>query len=137
MEIYTSYFAKQKKMELPDTSYVSIAVGNPRYAVPYRIVNLGLLKPFGIFKVYHGEEYRQKYFERLDSYGVEKIRKAIEEASEGHENVILMCHEKNKNECHRSMFAEWWLQKTGEIIPEFGENNKENNKDEYKQLTFF
>lgn len=136
MKIYTSYFARQKKMELPDTSYVSIAVGNPRYSVPYKIVNLGLLKPFGIFRVYHGEEYKQKYFERLDGYGVEKIRRAIEEASEGHENVILMCHEKDKNECHRSMFAEWWLKNTGEVIPEYGEEPVEE-KSEYEQLTLF
>lgn len=136
MKIYTSYFARQKKMELSDTSYVSIAVGNPRYSVPYKIVNLGLLKPFGIFRVYHGEEYKQKYFERLDGYGVEKIRRAIEEASEGHENVILMCHEKDKNECHRSMFAEWWLKNTGEVIPEYGEEPAEE-KIECEQLTLF
>ena len=136
MKIYTSYFVRQKKMELQDVSYVSIAVGNPRYSVPYKIVNLGLLKPFGIFRVYHGEEYKEKYFERLDGYGVEKIRKAIEEASEGHENVILMCHEKDKKECHRSMFAEWWFKNTGEIIPEYGEEPKEENE-EYEQLTLF
>lgn len=119
-------------MELQDASYVSIAVGNPRYPVPYKIVNLGLLKPFGVFRVYSGDEYKKKYFERLDKYGAKKIRKAIEEVSEGHENVILMCHEKDKNECHRSMFAEWWFLRTGEKIPEIGE--KSNEDDEFEQL---
>ncbi len=140
MKIYTSYFARQRKMELEDASYVSIAVGNPRYHVPYRIVNLKPLKPYGIFGVYDGDEYRDKYFERLDSYGVDYIRKSIEAASEGHENVILMCHEKDKTECHRSLFAEWWEQHTGEKIEEFGENKKEmieKKKEEYEQLSFF
>lgn len=148
MKIYISYFAGQKKMELDDTAYMSIAVGNPRYPVPYKIINLDILKPYGIFRVYHGEEYRKKYYERLDSYGVEKIRKTIDELREGHENVILMCHEKNKYECHRQMFAEWWKERTGEEIEEYGEKKvsakmpevkKEDEKDEnkYKQLTIF
>lgn len=127
--IYTSYFSRQRKMEIPDAAYMSIAVGNPRYEVPYEIIDFKMLKPFGIFRVYEGEEYRQKYFERLDDYGVDKIRETMLKLSEGHENIILMCHEKDKNECHRSMFAEWWKKNTGEVIPEWGE--------EPNQMTLF
>lgn len=133
MNLYTSYFARQKKMEMEDTAYISIAVGNPRYAVPYEIVNLPELKPYGIFKKYHGEEFREKYFERLDSFGVDRIWEAIQKAVGGHKNAVLMCHEKDENQCHRSMFAEWWLMNTGEIIPEFGKEEKS----QYKQLTMF
>lgn len=136
MNIYTSYFSRQRKMELPDTAYMSIAVSNPRYKVPYKIIDFKLLKPYGIFKVYEGEEYRQKYFERLDGYGVEKIRKIMTELSGGHENIILMCHEKDKNECHRSMFAEWWEKNTGEKIPEFGEIIENEKQEKYEQLSF-
>ena len=135
MQIYTSYFMRQRKMELEDAAYVSIAVGNPRYAVPYKIVNAKSLKPYGIFGTYHGEEYRQKYFERLDFFGVDMILKELMEVSEGHENVILMCHEKNEDECHRRMFAEWWFKNTGEYIPEIGKEEKQ--KKELTQYDLF
>lgn len=131
MKLYTSYFSRQRKMELEDAAYVSIAVGNPRYPVPYKIVNANCLKPYGVFKVYHGQEYKEKYFERLDFFGVDTILQELERISEGHKNVILMCHEKDENECHRRMFAEWWFKNTGEFIPEFG---KEEEKQE-KELT--
>lgn len=137
MKLYTSYFAKQKKMPLEDASYVSIAVGNPRYSVPYKIVNANALKPYGVFRKYHGEEYKIKYFERLESFGVEEIRKELEKVSEGHENVILMCHEKDKNQCHRVMFAEWWERKTGEKIEEYGEQKNEKPKIQSHQLSIF
>ena len=142
MKIYTSYFARQRKMELEDASYVSIAVGNPKYPVPYKIVNLKALKPYGIFGVgaYNEDEYREKYFARLDRYGVDYIRKEIIKAGEGHENVILMCHEKDKNECHRKMFADWWEKNTGEKIEEYGESKTESGEKEkvvYEQLSLF
>lgn len=128
MKIYTSYFSRQRKMELDDAAYISIAVGNPRYAVPYKIEDARSLKPYGIFGKYHGEEYKQKYFERLDFFGVDTILKELNRLRGDHENVILMCHEKDENECHRRMFAEWWFNQTGEFIPEFG-------KEEKKELT--
>ena len=139
MKIYTSYFAKQRKMELEDASYVSIAVGNPRYPVPYKIVNLNVLKPYGIFGVYDEDEYSERYFARLDRYGVDYIRKEIEKASEGHENVILMCHEKDRNECHRKMFADWWEKNTGEKIEEFegGKPKPKKEKVIYEQMSLF
>lgn len=132
--IYTSYFAKHKKGADDKTAYLSIAVGNPKYEVPYEIIDIKILKPYGIFGKYHGEEYKKKYFERLNSYGVDKIMHEIERLSKGKENVLLMCHEKNKMDCHRSMFAEWWLEQTGEIIEEWGE---EKPKEEFTQLKFF
>lgn len=134
MNLYTSYFRKQCKMELPDTAYMSIAVGNPRYSVPYEIIDLKPLKPYGIFGKYEGDAYREKYFERLDKYGVDWILREINRLRQGHENVMLMCHEKDKSECHRSLFAEWWLLNTGEVIPEYGEKEAEN---EYDQLSLF
>lgn len=116
--IYTSYFAAQKKMPIKDVAYVSIAVGNPRYSVPYEIVNAKIIKPYGVFGKYHGIEYEQKYFERLDSYGVQAIAEELKKVAGNHENVILMCHERDWTTCHRRMFAKWWFEKTGEVIPE-------------------
>lgn len=134
--VYTSYFAKHKKNPDPNAVYLSIAVGNPKYSVPYTIVDFRMLKPFGVFGVYDGEEYKKKYFERLDSYGVDKIREEMLKLSGDHEKVFLLCHEKNKNECHRSMFAEWWEKHTGEVISEWDEKVEESKEEKYEQLSF-
>ena len=120
MNLYTSYFSKWKKLSLADASYVSIAVGNPKYPVPYKIVDARILKPYGAFGVVDNDEFKRRYFKRLDSFGVEKILKELETVSEGHENVILLCHEKDESVCHRRMFAEWWYENTGELIEEYG-----------------
>ena len=138
MRIFTSYFAKQKKRNEEGTAYVSIAVGNPKYEVAFNIIDLKCLKPYGVFGKYHGEEYKKKYFERLDSFGVDYIAREIKKVGSGCKEVILMCHEKNPLECHRSMFAEWWLMKTGEIIEEWGEEKQEAEKEKgLQQISFF
>ena len=134
--IYTSYFAKHKKNAEPDIAYISIAVGNPKYPVEYDIVDLNVLKPFGIFRKYSGDAFKEKYFELLDRYGVPRIRREIERAKGQHETALLMCHEKDKNDCHRSMFAEWWLLRTGERIDEYGEEIKKPTE-RIEQLSMF
>ena len=120
MKVYTSYFARQKKMELPDTAYISIAVGNPKYPVPYELKNANTLKPYGVFGKYEGDEYEIAYRKKLDRTGTAKIRSEVVRLAEGHENVMLMCHEKDPSICHRRIFAKWWEEKTGQEIPEFG-----------------
>lgn len=136
MNIYTSYFAKQKKMELEDAAYVSIAVGNPKYAVPYTIVNARILKPYGVSFKLSFEEFKRQYIQRLEKYGVDEIRKEIIDTAGGHRNVILMCHEKDENTCHRRMFAEWWESKTGERIEEYGKvTEKKRERKQVEQLS--
>ena len=117
--IYTSYFAKQAKAGArDDTSYASIAVGTPKYALPFELKHVTSVKPFGVFNKYQGAEYQEKYFERLERIGVDKIYEEIVTEKGDKENLVIMCYEKNPNECHRRMFADWWLKKTGEIIAE-------------------
>ena len=125
MKVYTYYFSGANKLDIEDTAYVSIAVGNPRFRTKYKITDLKVLKPYGIFGNYHGDEYKRQYFKRLDSYGANNIRQQIIEASEGHHTVLLMCHEKDASVCHRRMFAEWWESRTGEKIEEYGKTSVE------------
>lgn len=117
--IYTSYFAKQaKKVPNENTSYASIAVGYPHYELPFELKHVKSIKPYGVFGKYEGEEYVQKYFERLDRIGVDAITEEMIKAQGDKENLVLMCYEKNASECHRRMFAQWWFCRTGEIIEE-------------------
>lgn len=116
--IYTSYFAKQAKRNDENTAYASIAVGMPKYELAHELRHVMSIKPYGVFGKYHGEEYKQKYFERLDRIGVERICDELMAVQGDKENLVLMCYEKDPNECHRRMFAEWWYARTGEIIEE-------------------
>lgn len=117
--IFTSYFSKQAK-KVPDenTSYASIAVGYPKFNLPFELKHVSSIKPYGVFGKYEGDEYYKKYMERLEKIGVDRIYEDLKNAQGDKENLVLMCYEKNADECHRRMFAEWWLQKTGEIIEE-------------------
>lgn len=124
--IYISYFAKQKKMPIEDAAYASVSVGNPKYAVPYQIRDAKILKPYGIFGKYEfGAEYEAAYRRRLERYGVEAICYELERLQGNHKNLVLMCHEKNKLDCHRWMFAKWWYEQTGEVILEWGESTED------------
>lgn len=118
--IYTSYFAKEAKLNRPNTIYVSIAVGNPKFELPFTLYQLNEIKPYGVFGKYHGEEYYNHYIQRLEKIGVSDIFKKLCAIQQNNPDcdLILMCYEKNPNECHRRMFADWWLHKTGEIINE-------------------
>lgn len=130
MEIYTSYFAKHKE-EDERTAYVSIAVGNPKYPLAYKLLNLHSVKPYGVFKKYENDEYKARYFELLERRRVDVIRNEINILGKGKDKVLLLCHEKDPADCHRKLFAEWWESKTGEKIEEWGEKN------ELQQLSLF
>lgn len=132
--IYTSYFQKQISKNDKDTVYASIAVGKPKMDFEFKLEDAYVLKPFGIFgKNLTDEEYKRLYLERLDRIGVDKIRRVLREIQGDKKNLILMCFERNREECHRSWFAEWWQEKTGEIIEEYGSERKKT----VKQLSIF
>jgi hypothetical protein len=66
--------------------------------------------------------FKRKYFARLDRVGVESIQRQLMQFEKLGKDVVLLCYEdvrKGENDwCHRVMFAEWYLQQTGEIIEE-------------------
>ena len=73
----------------------------------------------------HSEaELCAQYIAQLERVGVKEIRFAFatlatwmkEDGSQA--EPVLCCHEKDGSHCHRSWFAEWWREKTGEDIPE-------------------
>lgn len=119
--IYVSYYSN-KDIDVEHNRYCSISVGNPRWKLPYEVVHAGILKPYEIFNKYDNmEDYRREYRKKLDALGVDKIRKLLQELQGDKENIVLLCYEKNKYECHRWTFAEWWMEKTGEIVEEWHE----------------
>lgn len=107
--------------ELPYTP-VRIAVGAPRFLPGARMwPMLRELMPFGILSL-KGKEFEEKYIARLERHGAEEIRLDLKDLYERtrRKPLVLLCYENVKagEDCHRRMFAEWYLEKTGIIINE-------------------
>ena len=119
--IYTSYYSNTKNINTRDNCYVSISVGTPKWVLPYELHHCKVLKPFSIFGMYDNMvDYEREYRKYLDSVGVDKIRRAFRAIMEesGKKNLVLLCYEKDKKECHRYTFAKWWYEQTGEVVQE-------------------
>ena len=59
-------------------------------------------------KIEFDEEYDKKYYEILNSLDKEKVIKKLNWLKEKtNKNVVLLCWEKDKNKCHRSLLANW------------------------------
>lgn len=104
----------------PDAVAVRISVGYPQAAkdAPF----IGALAPFGIFgKDLTDEEFRRRYIERLDRYGVDGIRARIERVAADHPDQVLLlcCFERDRADCHRGDLANWWFERTGQQIQEW------------------
>ncbi len=134
MKIVTSRFS----YKIPADKYVGvgIAVGKPKWELPYKCEHLNALAPYGIFKKYKGEEFKKRYFLKLEELGVNRVRAMLENISRrnGYRDIALLCWE-NLNKgltCHRRYFAEWWQEKTGEEIEELEGQNKQ-----YEQCSLF
>ncbi|QBI56812.1 hypothetical protein [Streptomonospora litoralis] len=69
--------------------------------------------------------YADAYRRRLDDAGVDAIRTELEQIPAEGENTrrVLLCFERLTKPgvwCHRTMFAAWWQEHTGEEVPELG-----------------
>jgi len=119
MPMYTSRFSNP---ELRSGRYtaVRISVGAPRFNTGYRLDGeIKDLMPYGLFGKYDDDikVFRSEYIKRLDSIGVDRIHRQLQAFSG---DVVLLCWEDvrkgHDDWCHRTMFAEWWLERTGEAI---------------------
>ncbi len=131
--IYTSRFANP---ELKSGQYtaVRISVGSPRWKLSYPIAGaISELMPKGIFGKYDNDKaaFEAEYRKRLSCIGVAYIRKILQQYEQLGKDVVLLCFEDvrkgDDDWCHRIMFAEWWKEQTGEIIPELPDPSAPRN----------
>ena len=128
MTVYTSYFSSPKVKQF-DGYKISIA----RYGSIVAFNSIILAPPESILREYKNEKidfevYKKLYLMQLEEAGIEAIKKQFQDMLKTVENfigkdnadkdIVLLCYEKNPKECHRSIFADWWQEKTGEIIKE-------------------
>ncbi|GHU57944.1 hypothetical protein AGMMS49975_24130 [Clostridia bacterium] len=122
--IYTSRFYNP---ELKTGKYttVRVSLGSPRWNVGYTIDGaINELMPKGLFGNYDDDRpgFEREYRKLLERVGVDRIMNQLCGYSNQGKDVVLLCYEdirKGENDwCHRVMFADWWKEKTGEIIEE-------------------
>ena len=116
--ICTSYYAS--KRITAEYAAIRISVGHPRWRLAYEIAgNIPVLMPARAWLGMDADAYEVLYRAKLDAASVGVIRDAIRTIA-GLRPSVLLCFESlaDGKWCHRRMFAEWWLEKTGEEIPE-------------------
>jgi hypothetical protein len=131
MELYTSYWRNPDLARL-DVIPVGISRGAPRGTMakrlPYRYNRLLDLAPprdlFGrwIAGTIGPDEYTRVYRGCLDSLGPEEVTTQLENksADNGDKPLVLLCWCSPGEFCHRRVWADWYLDKTGREIPELG-----------------
>lgn len=110
MRIYTSYFAKARKLP-PNIVPVSIC-GKPPF--PWSGLKYPKLAPKKEFwKKWHDEHlgegyYREHYFgEVLSCLDPSAVRRELQELVGTGKDVALLCLERPGDFCHRHLAAEW------------------------------
>jgi hypothetical protein len=113
---------------------VRISQGSPRFQlkVPLRHTLIDLAPSKMLRAIPDGPEFEQEfidgYLRQLDRIGTPAIHAsfrslaAFSKAGTDTNPLVLCCFEnlsKGKT-CHRSYFASWWTQETGQIVPELG-----------------
>lgn len=117
------YVSRFSNPELKSGNYtaVRISLGAPKWPLGYTIVGeIKELIPFGLLQINDRDLYEKRYRERLDRIGPDRIQEVLDRFGVN-KPVVLLCYEDVRDLsqwCHRSMFAQWWLEKTGEIVDE-------------------
>lgn len=122
MAIYTSRYANPK-LKSGDYIVVAISRGLPKYPLSYSVAGTILpLAPAGyLMHEYDREVFRRKYRFQLNKLGIVGVMLELERYQNLGKDIVLCCYEDLRNPelfCHRTCFAEWWLEQTGEVIQE-------------------
>lgn len=124
---YTSRFSNP---ELKSGNYtvVGIVRGLPKFKLNYDLAGniIDIAPPRTLFNVYDREIFTAPYKGHLDKVGLERISAQLQTYTELGKDVVLCCYEdvrKPQEWCHRLVFAEWWLEKTGCQINELQDDS--------------
>lgn len=126
--LYTSRF-QNPELKTGNYTVVRISLGAPRWKIAYSIAGaIKEIMPAGLLKIEDINEFAEKYYKRLDSFGVDVIRQQLQQYESFGKPVVLCCFEDVRkgginNWCHRTIFAKWWKAKTGEDIEELQDNS--------------
>ena len=139
-KLYVSRYSN-KELSKTDMPKVGISLGKPKFKIDYNIEGYVYLlaPPRELFRCENKDYFGKKYKEALSKHGIEKIKLALSRYGYGKaEEMILLCFEdvtKGISDwCHRTMFAEWWEEQTGEKVEEYPDFTTEAAKKKEKEL---
>lgn len=140
-EIKTGYFAKTKVYEEDGYKPYSISRITPKGCHCGEIKELAptwdILKGYKDGTITSGE-YTSKYWQMLSSKDIKVLldEKLIHLTPE-EKGIVLLCYEKNPEDCHRSILASYCKEKYNMNIEEYNlqkEQEIDKDKDEYEQI---
>lgn len=124
-ELYTASYAR---FDPTTGTAVQISNGRPRHALPYPL-RYTVKEAYPAWALVRADNtydvFREAYRQALDDIGVatfESRFRAITVA-EDDPRLVLLCYEavdKPDRWCHRTMFGEWWTDRTGAPVIELG-----------------
>lgn len=113
-----SWFAYRPDMGLA----IRASLGMPKKGFAHPLEELRVATPHPSYFRASDEEFERRFLEQLNRAGVVTIRRKLQEFADSHgaTTVVLLCFERDRADCHRGMFAQWWEDQTGERIEELG-----------------
>lgn len=120
MKIYTSYYAKSKK--LPD-DLVRISIAGKAPAGYVGLEYKKVAPKYGFFmewKKNHDNDFYIEHFEKevLNVLDAQRVYDDLERLSNGRD-CVLLCYEKSGDFCHRHLVADWLNKKLDLNIQEY------------------
>jgi len=115
MEVYTSYFAKERKLKEKGIVPIGIARFPPKFFYGQHLLELA---PRADMLRMSEEQYDKEFMKilaRLNPYQIYEKIKIIS----GGRDAALLCFEKSGDPCHRYMVADWLNKELGLNIKEF------------------
>ena len=132
MKLYTSYYGKQKALDKAGIIPLAISVSIPDWATIDRDrCWYKALAPERSMMKMEWKEYVPKYRDILRAHNPVAVCNMIKKMSGG-KDAALLCWEKDAEQCHRSLVAEWLNAKVGTHIEEWEVERADAN-----QKTFF
>ena len=118
----SSYAAFNPRRGVP----VQTSIGRPRFPLDYELrEQISELMPSGLLKVSDDATFTRLYRERLDALDFQALLAQFDAISKrnDHKRLVLLCFEDvHAGEfCHRRVFAEWYKDRAGRLVPELGE----------------
>lgn len=134
MEIFTSYHAKAPQLIEMGLTPISISVMFPRFSkIKYASYKeLGPTYPMLKMSL---DDYDKLFQEILSKLDPVKVHTHLTNLSQG-KNVVLLCFEKDLNDCHRKQVGEWLEKKLQITVKEinFSAPKKEIKKQVRKNV---
>lgn len=119
----TSYYSQAAFLDWRKYYLVAISVTQPDWIEVDNMIHVLMPGSKWLWDLKKGRisfgKYSELYLDQCNTY-LETIKERIDEVKEeaGDREVVLLCWEKDRTQCHRQLFANWWESITGEKVDE-------------------